>query len=153
MNNKQLKKLAEQHFYLGKTLTPQEKFLLESSKYKKIVKNKNTKFNKVMEQYSNFLEEEPQFKPRYVKRKKMFVPGINKDNINDLIDDIEEKYNLGIENPSPAKYNNVDLEDVKHFITQFAEKNVFDKPTQLEINDVLDSDSIYTILHKLYSLQ
>lgn len=153
MNKKQLKKLAEQHFYLGRSLTPEQKFLLESSKYKKIVKNKNTKFNKVMEQFSNFIEEEPQFKPRYVKRKRMAVPGINKSNINDLVDDIEEKYNLGIENPSHTKYQSVDLEDLKQFITQFADKNVFDRPTQLEINDVLDSDSVYTILHKLYSLQ
>lgn len=151
IKEKQLKRLAEQHFFLGKKLTPNEAFLLESSKYKGIVK-KERKFSKMLEQYS-FGEQEEPFKPRTVKRKRMYTPGIDKLVINDLVDDIEDKYNLGIENPSPSKYAAVNVDELKQFIQQYADKNVFDGTTSQEIKDVLDSDSVYTILHKLYSLQ
>lgn len=151
IKEKLLKKLAEQHFFLGKKLTPDEAFLLENSKYKGIVK-KETKFTKMLEQYSIGEQEEP-FKPRTVKRKRMYTPGIDKTVINDLVDDIEDKYNLGIENPSPSKYQAVNVEELKQFIQQYADKNILDGATSREIKDVIDSDSVYTILHKLYSLQ
>jgi len=151
IKEKQLKRLAEQHFFLGKKLTPNEAFLLESSKYKGIVK-KERKFGKMLEQYS-FGEQEEPFKPRTVKRKRMYTPGIDKSVINDLVDDIEDKYNLGIENPSPSRYEAVNVDELKQFIQQYADKNVLDGTTSQEIKDVLDSDSVYTILHKLYSLQ
>lgn len=151
IKEKNLKRLAEQHFFLGKKLTPEETFLLENSKYKGIVK-KETKFAKMLEQYS-YGEQEETFKPRTSKRRRMYTPGIDKAVINDLVDDIEDKYNLGIENPSPSKYEGVKLEDIKQFIQQYADKNVLDGTTSREIKDVLDSDSVYTILHKLYSLQ
>lgn len=151
IKEKNLKRLAEQHFFLGKKLTPEETFLLENSKYKNIVK-RDTKFSKMLEQY-NYGEQEEPFKPRTVKRKRMYTPGIDKKAINDLVDDIEDKYNLGIDNPSPAKYQTVNLDEVKQFIQQYADKNILDSSTAREIADVVDSDSVYTILHKLYSLQ
>lgn len=151
IKDKKLKELAEQHFFLGKKLTPEETFLLENSKYKNLVK-KDTKFTKMLEQY-NYGEQEEPFKPRTVKRKRMFTPGVDKKAINDLVDDIEDKYSLGIENPSPAKYQAVNVDDVKQFIQQYTDKNILDSATAREIIDVLDSDSVYTILHKLYSLQ
>jgi len=151
IKEKNLKRLAEQHFFLGKKLTPEETFLLENSKYKSIVK-KERKFNKMLEQY-NYGEQEEPFRPRTVKRRRMYTPGIDKRAINDLVDDIEDKYNLGIENPSPSKYEAANVNEVKQFIQQYADKNVLDGTTSREIKDVLDSDSVYTILHKLYSLQ
>lgn len=151
IKEKNLKRLAEQHFFLGKKLTPEETFLLENSKYKGIVK-KDGKFSKMLEQY-NYGEQEEPFKPRTVKRRRMYTPGVDKRTINDLVDDIEDKYNLGIENASPSKYKAVNVDEVKQFIQQYADKNVLDSTTSREITNVLDSDSVYTILHKLYSLQ
>lgn len=151
IKEKNLKRLAEQHFFLGKKLTPEETFLLENSKYKSIVK-KDSKFSKMLEQY-NYGEQEEPFKPRTVKRRRMYTPGVDKRTINDLVDDIEDKYNLGIENASPSKYKAVNVDEIKQFIQQYADKNVLDSTTSREITNVLDSDSVYTILHKLYSLQ
>lgn len=153
MNKKQLKQLAEQHFYLGRKLTAQEKFLLENSKYKNVIKNNNTRFGKIMEQYSDYYgEEEPKFEIRTVKRKRMFTPGIDRNNVKELIDEVEEKFNLGIENPDFRKYSGVNMDELKLFIQQYADKNIMSHATQHEINEILDSDSAITILHKLYSL-
>jgi hypothetical protein len=151
MNNKQLKRLAEKHFYLGRKLTPEESFLLENSKYKSIVK-KESKFSKMLEQYS-FGEQEQPFKVKYTKRRRMSIPGIDKSIVRDLVDDIEDKFNIGIENSSPAKYDSVNVDEVKQFIQQYADKNLFDGNMLREVKDVMDSETVYDILHKLYTLE
>ena len=151
MNNKQLKRLAEKHFYLGKELTPEETFLLENSKYKSIVK-KETKFSKMLEQYSYGEQEQP-FKVKYTKRRRMSSPGIDKSVVRDLVDDIEDKFNLGIENPSPGKYDSINVDEVKQFIQQYADKNLFDGNMLREVKDIMDSETVYDILHKLYTLE
>jgi hypothetical protein len=151
MNKKQLKRLAEKHFYLGKKLTPEESFILENSKYKNIVK-KETKFSKMLEQYSYGEQEQP-FKVKYTKRRRMAIPGIDKSVVRDLVDDIEDRFNLGIENSSPGKYNNVDVNEVKQFIQQYADKNLFDGNMLREVQDVMNSETVYDVLHKLYTLE
>lgn len=153
MNKKQLKKLAEDHYYTGKKLTPEEVFLLEQSKYKGIVK-KESNFKKIFEYFATpYKEEENSYTAPLRKWKRMRMPSLNRRGVGSLIDEIEEKYGLGIENFSLTKYDTVNLEELKSFIKEYLDKNVLDTTTEKEINDALDSDTVYMLLYKLHSLQ
>lgn len=140
-----LKRLAEQHYYTGEELSLEEKKLLENSKYKNIIETQ-TKFDKLTESY---LDKKPLNSNRGIKR--MRATGIDRKAIERLVDFVEEEFNLGIENDSLTKFSDIKLEEVKKYVRQYIDKNIFDDTTTDEINDILSSsDSIYTLLHKLY---
>ena len=154
MKDKLAKQLAEKHFFYGKKLSPAQKTLVENSKYANVLRKEQTsKFSSLFEQAVENTEENKPFKPRMVKRRRFTTPWVDKLVIKDLSDDIEEKYNLGINNPDPSKFSKVNLDELKQFIKTYAARNVFENNTQAEIDNILASDSVYTILHKLYSLQ
>lgn len=148
MNDKQLKHLAEKHFFLGKKLTIQEESALRSSKYADIVKVKSS-FESLYEQV---IDDAPAPRQRKKSYKHHFYTGVNKRDLIDLLDDIEMEFDLDINNGSPNKYASIDLQELKQFILRYASKNLLDDTTQAVVNKITTPEaSITDIFHTLYS--
>ena len=101
MNAKQLKNLAEAHIFAGRELTDEEYNLLKESKYASVVKRK-TEFDKLLE--NAFPGEVSHELPKtYQKRKYSgFGFGVNKNDVDHLIDMIGIEYVLDPEICPPA---------------------------------------------------
>jgi hypothetical protein len=149
MNDKQLKHLAEQHFFLGKRLTLEEAVLLKNSKYKNVVKAKD-KFTSLYEEATEDTLPPPRKRDRSYRHH--FCTNVNKRDIADLVDEIEIEFNLDIDNISPDKYKQVNLDNMKQFISSYAGKNIMDDNTQCVIDEITRPEStIVDILHTLYT--
>ena len=161
---RKIKKLAEKHFYCGKSLTDKERFLVENSPFADVLRpdKKNATFYKVLEQYGmennvNLTDNRPvtrtvekPYKPRYYN-------SINKGYLRELIDDVEEKFNLGTYNRSMYKFEGINVDLLKEFINQHCARNMIDREypgTCKQITEVTDEeDNAYDLMYKLYSLQ
>ena len=163
-NLKAIKRLAEKHFYGGKKLTTKEQFLVENSPFAGVLRrdSNNTSFYKILEQYGmdnnvNLTDTKPvtrtvekPYKPRYYNL-------INKQYLRDLIDDVEDKFNLGVYNKSLYKFEGINVGVLKDFINQHCMGNLIDKEypgTCKQISEIIDTeDNAYDLMYKLYSLQ
>jgi hypothetical protein len=151
MNKYKIKRLAEQYHYFDKKLTPEERYILENSKYKSILK-KESAFDKQLERYTlNEQEEAPVQTVK--KRRRMAMLNISRGTISRLIDDVEDQFNLDILSQNASRYNAVNIEELKQYIKDYADKNIYDNYTKREIEKVLEGDSVHSILHRLYSLE
>lgn len=151
MNKYKIKRLAEQYLYFDKKLTPEERYILENSKYKSILKREST-FDKRLERYTlNEQEETPVQTVK--KRRRMTMPNISRGIISRLIDDVEDQFNLDILSQNANRYSAVNIEELKQYIKDYADKNIYDYYTIREIEKVLEGDSARSILHRLYSLE
>lgn len=159
---KKLKKLAEKHFYRGKSLTKEERFILENSRFADLVKKDKSDFSfyKILEQYGEqnniptLTEQEPRTRPF---KKGYLNMGVNKRYLNELIDDIEEEFNLGVFNRSLYKYETIDLERLKQYIDYHCQKNMIDKEypgtCSMLTRVIEDQDSVYDVMYNLYAMQ
>lgn len=159
---KKLKKLAEKHFYRGKDLTKEERFVLENSQFAGLVKLDKSDFSfyKILEQYGeqnnipSLTEAKPATKP--FKRGYLNM-GVNKRYLDELIDDVEEEFNLGVFNRSLYKYESVDLERLKQYIDYHCQKNMIDKEypgtCKMLTNIIEKEDSVYDVMYSLYAMQ
>lgn len=163
---KKLKKLAEKHFYSGKSLTENERFILENSQFSDIVKPDKAAFSfyKILEQYGeqnnmpSLTDETPPTRQVAKNYKKGFLNmGVNSRYLNELIDDVEEEFNLGVFNRSLYKYEAVDLNRLKKFIDYHCERNMIDKEypgTCSQLTSITkDQDNVYDVMYQLYALQ
>jgi hypothetical protein len=149
--DKLVKKIAEEYFFKGKQLSSAEKMLIENSSYAPLLKSKdNSKFNSLIENTLNV--EQEKFKPTLRKRR-FTIHNYNKVAINELVDDIETKYKLNLFNNFSGKFSNIDLEDLKKFIVNYANTQVYDDDTENLLKELAERDSVSSILYKLYSLQ
>ena len=93
---------------------------------------------------------ESPYRPRYYN-------AINKSYLRDLIDDVEEKFNLGTYNRSLYKFEDINIDMLKEFISQHCARNLMDKEypgTCKQISEIVDGeDNAYDLMYKLYSLQ
>ena len=139
---RELKRLAENHYYTGKALTYAQYDALKDTKYANII-TKPSRFKSLIEGVGN----EPTEKP---SRRKYHGMGLDKGTIRNLIDDIEDKFELEVCNTSRRKFSDVDINELREFITTWSARNVMDKPTQQHIDDIIiKGDNIYLILGKL----
>jgi hypothetical protein len=153
MNAKQLKNLAEAHIFTGRELTDEEYNLLRESKYANVIKRK-TEFDKLLE---NALPGEVSYElPKsYQKRKYTgFGLGINKGDVDHLIDMVEDHFKLGVDNPSTKKYMVVNLDELKSFILKHVDDEGIDKGTSEHIHNIVSKPNadIYDIMKGLYAL-
>ncbi len=146
MDKKEIKLLAEQHYFGGKVLTTEEYGILMDSKYHNIVKPLDM-FTQIVEDVIK--NEEP--KPPRKRRGYNFAAGLDKRSLKDLVDKIEEVFDLDINNSSPSKYRKVDMDSFKRVIQEYADRNIFDENTKSYITGLLDPKStVYSILDSLY---
>lgn len=154
MNAKQIKNLAEAHVFTDKKLTDEEYNILTESKYAHLVK-KRGKFDEIFE---NTLPSEDAnnnvSSPRSRRRFSGFNLGVNKGDVDHLIDMIEDHFNLGIDNTSTKKHMNVNVEELKNFILKHGDVEGFDKGTDERIHHIINRPNadVYSIMKGLYSL-
>lgn len=128
MKEKEIKKLATEHYYFGKNLTLKERNLLRKTKYKRLIKEDNM-FDQIFENALATTEAPKEFEPSkslpMTHRSK-----VNKVLIRDLVDQIEKKFNLDIDNPSPRKYLDVNLEELKNYIKNYVVQEALNDDTE-----------------------
>ena len=157
-NRKYLKRLAEQHFFLGKKLTVEESYLLKNSPYSKLVKENRRTVDNIIEhvmkgeEYKN--EESEMEAPKKLKKLRGIHVGLDRQAIKDLIDDVELEFDLDLTNPSPYKYHRIDPIKLRDFIRKTANLDINDSPTLDHINSIVnreDHNSPIEILYRLYT--
>ena len=124
MNNqeKNIKHLAEKYYYTGKSLSETEFNILKKSKYSNILREKEYKssFDRLVENNNVANEDNEKFlrtKKRAMGHSHMFNIGINRGVVRDIIDEIEEEFEIGIENiDNFRKYDNISMHDVRRFL-------------------------------------
>lgn len=143
--DKTLKRLAEQHFFFGKTLNLKESNMLKNSKYSNIL-NENVK---------NILEntEEAEAKEKSARKRSPLRPGLDKKALMDLIDDVELEFNLDLSNPSPFKYKKIDTGKLKDFIRKYINTYFTDEDTLEHVSRIINREDLkgIGILYRLYS--
>ena len=152
MDKRQLKKLAYDYYYNDKRLTVEERNILLNSKYSTILDGKKRAFDAVFENAVPMPGEEVMVqKPkRMVKFIDKPYPHVQRLRLVDLIDGIHNRFNLDIDNTSPSKYRDVNLDELKNHICSHCEHELMDDETRNYINQALVHDNIYNLLHDLY---
>jgi hypothetical protein len=154
MNAKQLKILAEAHFFTGKELTDEEYNSLKESKYSHLVK-RGINFDKLFEYALPTNEENHELPKVYQKRRYAgFNIGVNKNDIDHLIDMIEDRFDLGVDNTSTKKYANVNVDELKSFILKHGDDEGLGNNTTEHIQRIINKPGVdvYDIMKRLYAL-
>jgi hypothetical protein len=157
---KEAKKLAADYFYRNRKLTEKERFIVESSPFGNVLKPAETatKFNKILEQYGMDngvvdLMDVPEGLP---KRKSNYTPWIKKHYVRELLDQIEEKFNVGMYNVGVGKYKNIDCDILKQFVQNFVSRNRIQSGSNETAEELLDiannCGDVYKVMYKLYFL-
>jgi hypothetical protein len=124
---KALKRLAEAYIELGISLTESEFYALKNSKYKNLLREEEYKssFEKITESWSDENEEDGYVHKRNypLGHSHRFNVNIYRELVQDLIDEIDEHFGIGIENEDPDKKENVQLHELKEFIKYYILKH------------------------------
>jgi hypothetical protein len=152
MNNKQLKNIAEAHVYTGKELTDEEYNALKESKYSHLIK-RTLNFDKLLE-FATPTEESATAAPKARRKYSGFNLGVNKQDVDHLIDMVEDRFKLGVDNSSTRKFADVNLEELKNFILKHGDDEGFDTGTDERIHRIITKPNadVYSIMKGLYSL-
>ena len=151
MNSKELKHLAEAHYFTGKKLTDEEYNLLKESKYSHLIALRS-EFDTLLE---DALPDVTQELPKaYTHKRKHhgFHVGVDKGSVNHLIDMVEDHFNLGIDNVSTKKYALVNLDELKRYILKHAVDENLNKATLEQLRHVTNKADVYDVLKCLYML-
>lgn len=154
MNAKQLKTLAEAHFFTGKELTDEEYNFLKESKYSHIIK-RGVNFDKLFEYALPTDEANHQTTKTYQKRRYAgFNFGVDKNDVDHLIDMVEDHFDLGVDNPSTKKYANVNVDELKSFILKHSDDEGLGGGTAEYIQRIVNKPNadVYDIMKRLYAL-
>lgn len=137
----QLKQLAEKYIFSDLPITSEQYNSLKKSKYSRIFDVKPYHAN-------NMLTENYQ-KP---KNKLNMVAGIEKYLILDLIEIVENEFNLDLSTSFFGKYKNVDFDKLKTLIKDFRNTTIMAGNTKQFIDKILSKQSTHEILFNLYSV-
>lgn len=152
--DKTAKHLAEEHFFFKKPLTLEEEKILKNSKYSKLI---NKSYKKTVDSIiENVTEGKPLKTKESIptqKRKRSIHIGLNKQELRDLIDDVEMEFNLDLSNPSPFKFDKVNPVKLKDYIRKYANLYVEDLDTLEHINSIINKEELDSIgiLYRLYN--
>jgi hypothetical protein len=152
MNSKEIKHLAEAHYFTGKKLTDEEYNLLKESKYSHLIALRS-EFDTLLE--DALPEATYELPESYTKKKRKrhgFYVGVNRGAINHLIDMVEDHFNLGIDNVSTRKYAAVDLDELKSYILKYADDENLSGATIEQLRHVTNKGDVYDVLKSLYML-
>ena len=151
MNSKELKRLAEAHYFTGKKLTDEEYTLLKESKYSHLVERRR-EFDTLLEDaYPEVSHELPKtYKPK--RKHTGFHVGVDKGSVNHLIDMVEDHFNLGIDNTSTKKYGAVNVDELKNYILKHAADENLNGATREQLKHVTNKADVYDVLKSLYML-
>ena len=125
-NDKALKRLAEAYECGAKSLNKVEFILLKNSKYKNLLKEEDFKprFEKLLEsaETGESVEKLPAIKKQFFGHSRRLNITTARHLVQDLIDDLEEHFGVGVENQDLNKHNKLNLTQVKDFIKYYCIK-------------------------------
>jgi len=157
-NDKGLKRLAEAYECGAKSLNKVEFILLKNSKYKNLLKEEDFKprFEKLLEsaETGESVERLPAIKKYFFGHSRRLNISTARHIVQDLIDDLEEHFGVGVENQDLAKYDKLSITEVKDFIKYYCMKNrkahrcTFDRILKAAIN----SNSLTSLMMHLGSM-
>jgi hypothetical protein len=154
--DKKIKRLAEKYYFGRYKITPKQREILENSKYSHLlgVERDYSEFNKILE---NFTEkaaiQSPDLAQEPVKsNKKYYMFHSNLAYIKDLLDEVEDAFFIGLDNMGLDRYKNIDINQLKTFIANYAKKHISDKTVLEEIKRILGKSTSWSILYNLRML-
>ncbi len=138
--SKSLNSLANRYLFENASLSYKEYRQLYNSPFRRIFKCKPYKPSIVNENAD------------LPKAPKLFVSnvGVQKIVIDDLVDKIEEAFDIDLSKPMFGKYSNINEEQLKRFINHFAMNEIMNQATKSYLKK-LAYDDIHTIFFKLFS--
>jgi hypothetical protein len=147
MNKRELKQLAEQHYFCGRKLTMGQYTLLKESEYADILNGDNvdSEFNATIKDFLPSIIDDHQ---PAAKETVKFNHDIDTSMLQELAADIEMNFKLGI--PSHADYRGTDLNKVKMFIKKFVSENHCDHHTHSFIENLMQKAELHLLLLDLY---
>lgn len=152
----QLKRLADRYFFSKASLTKQEKTILENSKYSHIIEeDSDSKIDSLIKKVNrgeSFNLEKEYSNPKKAKKSNAYS-ALARNEIKELLDYLEIKFHLDLSNPSPFKYDNVDVQELKDFIRKNINLYMNCMFTLEYINNIINNDSLENIeiLTRLYN--
>jgi hypothetical protein len=152
----QLKRLADRYFFSKASLTKQEKTLLENSKYSHIIEeDSDSKLDSLIKRVNggeSFNLENEYSNPKKVKKSNAYS-SLDKNELKNLVDGIDLEFHLDLSNPSPFKYNKVDVQKLKDFIRKSINLYMNCMFTTEYVNNIINNDSLESteILGRLYN--
>ncbi len=154
--DKKIKHLAEKYYYGNRKLTPEEREILENSKYRNLlgVERDYYEFDKILENFaetSNVDVAQVTENP-VTKNQKYYMFQSKLPYIKDLIDEVEDAFFLGLGNFGLDRYKNIDINQLKTFIANYVNKNITDGTLKKEIEKAASGLSPWSIMYKLRML-
>jgi hypothetical protein len=154
--DKHIKRLAEKYYYGNRKLTAKERTILENSKYKNLLgpDREYHEFDKILENFaetSNVDVSQVADQP-VVKNQKYYMFQSRLGEIKDLIDEIEDAFFLDLGNFGLDRYKNIDVNQLKAFVANYANTKISNGTLKEEIKRALSGDSVWAILYKLRML-
>ncbi len=151
--DKQIKRLAEKYYYGNRKLNQKERAILENSKYRNLLgpEREYHEFDKILENFaetSNVNASEVSDQP-VTKSQKYYMFQTRLGEIKDLIDEVEDAFFLDLGNFGLDRYKNIDINQLKSFISNYANNKISNGTLREEVKRVLSSNDAWTIMYKL----
>lgn len=149
-----LKQLAESNHLFGTHLNKEQIRLIRTTKYASLLREDvdKGKFEKLLE---NTLSDGPEKEESPKNKKEQFLYlGIQKQQIASLAHELEDMFNLGLDNKSSKKYRDVNIDTFKDRIKKFIIKNdnKLNNPTKHTIKEMIyDINTVSGIMSRLYN--
>lgn len=153
-----IKRLAEEHCFLSKEITIEERDMIKASKYAQlireelVVQKRRGSVDSIMENVLNgTYEKKPKERPKTSLNH--FNASLDRDQVQILCDEIEDHFNLTLDK-NPFRFMHLDVEKLKDFIRKTANSVIKDETTLHEINKLINNPKIDSekILYTLYLL-
>lgn len=147
----ELKRLAEKYFYLNQKLTKQEYDTLKKTKYGKLLPPTyvpTSQFDKLVESLD--LSKPTTSKPP-VKRRRLNL-SVDQIKLDELISNVEERFDIGVENQTYGRYGKINLTELRKFIKKQLVELEIDRSTANCVNRIINDSArnVYSTLHGLY---
>ena len=139
-----LRQLADKYFYHDYQLTPTEYKQLKNSAYNTIFENKPYDSKTIITEKTNG--------PQRSKSSHHFHIGVEKFIISELVNIVEDKFNLDLSHSMFNKYGKVDIEQLKEVIENFKNTTIMSSTTKKYIETMLTKHNVYDVLYILYAI-
>lgn len=154
--DKKIKRLAEKYYYGNRKLTPKERAILENSKYKNLlgVEREYHEFDKILENFAATSSVDPAqvTEQPVTKSQKYYMFQTKLGDIKDLIDEVEDAFFLDLGNFGLDRYKNIDINQLKSFIANYANNKISDGTLKEEIKRAASASSPWSIMYRLRML-
>ena len=154
--DKKIKRLAEKYYFGRYKLTTKQRTILENSKYKHLLGTERdySEFNKILENFADSvtvptqdLTQEP-----VKNNKKYYMFHSNLADIKDLIDEVEDAFFIGLDNMGLDRFKKIDVNTLKSFISNYANKHITNRTVLEEIKRILSKPTAWSIMYNLRML-